>query len=51
MLSLDGFTGEFSQMFKDVIAILHKFSQNIQEEGTLPTHFMRPVLMKPKPKI
>lgn len=39
----DGFPGEFLQTFEEeIILILHKFFQTIEEEANFPTHSMRP---------
>lgn len=49
----DGFTGEFLQILKEeIILILHKFLQKIQEVENFPTDFMRAALhIKAKDKV
>lgn len=37
------FAGEFYQTFKvEIVLIIYKHHQNIEEKGILPNHFMRP---------
>lgn len=39
----DGFPDEFLQISEEeIIQILHKFFQTIEEEANFPTHSMRP---------
>ena len=39
-LRADGYIGELYQTFNDLIPILLKLFQNIEEEGMPPTHYM-----------
>ena len=46
----DGFTGEFNQTYKEVIPIIAKLFQNVEEEGTLPKTFYEATInLIPKP--
>jgi hypothetical protein len=42
---LDGVTAEFYQMFKELIPTPFKLFHEIQREGTLPIHFMKPIFL------
>ena len=50
-LGPDGLIGEFYQMFKEEwTQILHKLTQNMKDEETLPTHSTKTsIILSPKP--
>lgn len=50
---MDEFTGEFYQTFHvEIVVLLHKSFQNMEEDGILPNLFCEDsIMLMPKPKI